>query len=644
VAAATYAPGGAESTALESADPLRWREVRDPNGSGPVPRTVLWPQRWGPTNGRAIGGDGGKTEGVGMYDLIVRGGTLVDGTGAKPQTADVGVRDGRVVEIGRIAGHAARDIDADGLVVTPGFVDIHTHFDGQATWDPILAPSAWHGVTSVAMGNCGVGFAPARPDRHDWLISLMEGVEDIPGAALAEGLSWDWESFPDYMDALARVDRSLDVGVHVPHAALRAYVMGDRGADPTESPNDGELARMVAMLSEGIAAGAVGMGTSRTEMHRSRAGNPIGTLLAARRELVALASALRDTHGVIQMISDCYHSTDSEYVAGELRLIEAMAEASGRPLSFTVQQPWSLPDRWRELQDWAASCAARDLDVWTQVAPRPIGVLMGLSASVQPFARCPSYGELAALPLADRVVALAVPETKARIIEEHREIVAQLPTTGPGSKLMRAFDLMFRLDDPVDYDIRPETSLEAAARLAGVDPAEFTYDTLLELGGHRLIYSPLYNFARGNLSDTREMIGDPRSLFGLSDAGAHCGAISDGSFTTSYLTLWARDRADRFPIEEVVPRISRDTARHLGWDDRGTLEPGMLADINVIDLGELNCAPPEMVSDLPAGGSRLLQSAYGYLHTIKAGVGTFEDGKHTGELPGRLVRGARPKP
>jgi N-acyl-D-aspartate/D-glutamate deacylase len=584
------------------------------------------------------------TEGDDVYDLIVRAGTVVDGTGAKPQTADVGIQGGRVVEIGRIADRASREIDADGMVVTPGFVDIHTHFDGQATWDPILAPSAWHGVTSVAMGNCGVGFAPARPDRHDWLISLMEGVEDIPGAALAEGLSWEWETFPDYMNALARVDRSLDVGVHVPHAALRAYVMGDRGADPTEAPDDDQLAGMVAMLAEGVSAGAVGMGTSRTEMHRTRAGDPIGTLLAAQRELVALAGALRGTHGVIQMISDCYYSTDDDYVAGELRLIEAMAETSGRPLSFTVQQPWSLPDRWRELQDWAGRCAARDLDVWTQVAPRPIGVLMGLSASVQPFARCPSYAELAAMPLADRVAAMAEPERKARIIEEHRAIVATLPETGPGSKLLRAFDLMFRLDDPVDYDIRPDTSLEAAAHRAGVDPAAFVYDTLLELGGNRLVYSPLYNFAHGNLSDTREMIRGDRSLFGLSDAGAHCGAISDGSFTTSYLTLWARDRADRFPIEEIVPRISRDTARHLGWNDRGTLEPGMLADINVIDLEELNCAPPQMVSDLPAGGSRLLQSAYGYRHTIKAGVTTFEDGKHTGELPGHLLRGARSRP
>jgi N-acyl-D-amino-acid deacylase len=272
-----------------------------------------------------------------VFDLIIRAGTVVDGTGAPPLTADVGVRDGRVAEVGRLPERARREIDADGLLVTPGFVDIHTHFDGQATWDPILAPSAWHGVTSVAMGNCGVGFAPARPDRHDWLIGLMEGVEDIPGTALAEGLSWQWESFPEYLDALEAVPRVLDVGAHVPHAALRAFVMGDRGAEPTEPPDDAELASMAGLLGQGVAAGALGLGTSRTEAHRTRSGAPVGTLRALRREMVALAGALRGTDAVLQMVSDCYQSTDPEYVASELALMEAMAEASGRPLSVSVQ-------------------------------------------------------------------------------------------------------------------------------------------------------------------------------------------------------------------------------------------------------------------------------------------------------------------
>ncbi len=574
-----------------------------------------------------------------VLDLIVRGGTVVDGTGTPPMTADVGVREGRVVEVGHLTERAQRKIDADGLVVTPGFVDIHTHFDGQATWDPILAPSAWHGVTSVAMGNCGVGFAPARPDRHDWLISLMEGVEDIPGAALAEGLSWEWESFPDYMDALEGVSRTIDIGAHVPHAALRAFVMGDRGADPGEAPDNEELARMVDLLAQGVAVGAVGMGTSRTELHRTRSGDPVGTLRAARREMVALAGTLRNTGAVLQLISDCYQSADPDYVAAELALMEAMAEASKGPLSFSVQQPTSVPGRWRELQAWAADCASRGLDVWTQVAPRPIGVLMGLSATVNPFAGCRSYREVAHFGLAERVEALSEPARRSRIIEEH--VAVSERASRAGRQMLGGFDLMFRLDDPVDYDIHPDRSMAAHAARAGVDATGLVLDTMLEQDGHQLLYTPLFNFVHGNLADVREMIGADRSLFGLSDAGAHCGAICDASFTTSYLTLWARDRADGLPIEEVVPRISRDTARHVGWHDRGTLLPGMLADINVLDLDALGCAPPRIVNDLPAGGRRLLQRAYGYRCTIKAGEPTFVGGEHTGQLPGRLLRGAR---
>jgi N-acyl-D-aspartate/D-glutamate deacylase len=580
-----------------------------------------------------------------MFDLVVKGGSVVDGTGSRPPfTADIGVRDGRVVEVGQLSERAHRVIDADGLVVTPGFVDIHTHFDGQATWDPILAPSAWHGVTSVAMGNCGVGFAPARRNRHNWLIGLMEGVEDIPGTALAEGLSWEWESFPEYMDTLEGIARVLDVGAHMPHAALRAFVMGDRGANPLEAPDDDELARMVDLLSEGISVGALGLGTSRTEAHRTRSGDAVGTLRAGRREMVALATALRGTGAVLQMVSDCYQSTDPSYVASELSLMEAMAGASGGPLSVSVQQPPAAPDRWRELQKWAAECAARGLDVWTQVAPRPIGVLMGLSASMHPFAGCPTSVEVAHLDLAERVAALSEPARRSRIIEEHRGVVERLPDSGFARQLMGGFDLMFRLDDPVDYDVRPEASMAAYAAGAGTDVVGCVYDTLLEQGGHQLLYSPLFNFVGGDLAAVREMIQADRSLFGLSDGGAHCGAICDASFTTSYLTLWARDRSDRLPIEEVVPRITRDTARHVGWRDRGTLLPGMLADINVLDLDGLGCAPPRIVHDLPAGGRRLVQRSYGYRYTVKAGVPTFVDGDHTGHTPGRLLRGALPGP
>jgi N-acyl-D-aspartate/D-glutamate deacylase len=360
--------------------------------------------------------------------------------------------------------------------------------------------------------------------------------------------------------------------------------------------------------------------------------------------MVALAGTLRGTGAVLQMVSDCYQSNDPEYVASELALMEAMAEASSGPLSVSVQQPSSVPERWRDLQAWARDCAARGLDVWTQVAPRPIGVLLGLSASVHPFARCPAYLEVAKLPLDERAVALAQPARRSRIIGEHRSFVERLPGGGSARQIMAGFDLMFCLEDPVDYDISSDASMAASAARAGADATGFVFDTLLQEGGRRLLYCPLFNFAHRDLADVGEMIQADRSLFGLSDAGAHCGAISDASFTTSYLTLWARDRPDRLPIEEVVPRISRNTARHVGWRDRGTLRPGMLADLNVLDWDALGCAPPTMAGDLPAGGSRLLQGAYGYRCTVKAGVPTFLDGEHTGQLPGRLLRGATSGP
>ena len=575
-----------------------------------------------------------------MLDLVIRAGKVVDGTGRPPQTADVGVAGGRIVEVGRCSERAKDEIDADGLLVTPGFVDIHTHFDGQATWDPYLAPSAWHGVTTVAMGNCGVGFAPAWPDRHDWLISLMEGVEDIPGAALAEGLTWAWQTFPEYLDALDGLSRVLDVGAHVPHAALRAYVMGERGANPDETPTDAELQQMKEMLSEAVAAGAIGLGSSRTQNHRTSEGYPVGTLRAAKREMVALASALKGTDAVIQMISDAYQSTDPEFVAAELDLIAAMAATAQRPLSFSLLQPASAPDRWREIQKWAMTCQATGLEIKTQVAPRPIGILLGLEASVNPFARCPSYLEVSGYDLPQRVAALADPQRRERILREHTEVMARLEGEGRPILAMANFEAMFRLDDPVDYDLRAEKSI---ARMAapGTSPAAVAYDMLLERGGTQLLYVPVANFVEQNLSAVSEMIRADCALFGLSDAGAHCGAICDASFTTSFLTVWARDRSDRLPVEQVVRRITHDTARHMGWDDRGVLAPGMLADINVIDFENLGCSPPEIVHDLPAGGRRLVQRSYGYRHTIKSGQRTFEDSAPTGALPGKLLRGAQ---
>jgi N-acyl-D-aspartate/D-glutamate deacylase len=581
-----------------------------------------------------------------MADLVVRGGTVVDGSGAPPRTADVAVTDGHIVGVGRIDPAGARVIDADGLLVTPGFVDIHTHFDGQATWDPLLAPSSLHGVTSLAMGNCGVGFAPARPDRHDWLIGLLEGVEDIPGTALAEGLTWGWESFPGYLDGLDGQRRAVDVGVHMPHAALRTYVMGERGADHDQDPTADEIATMARLTGEALAAGAIGFATSRTIVHRTRDGANIGTLRAGEAELLAIAAALREHgHGVIQLISDAYQTTDEALAESELSLIEAMARTSGRPLSFTVQQEYQTPDRWRHLLDRVGEWRRDGLDVKGQVAPRPIGILQGLEATSHPLMLCSGYHEVAALPLGERVHALADPERRARILAEHANQVATLPE-GLLRQLVCASDITFELSDPVDYQLDAADSLAARARARGEDPAAAVYDALLHRDGHQLLYLPLFNFAHGDLGDVQEMITSPNTLFGLSDAGAHCGAICDASMTTSYLTVWARDRSGPagLPIEAVVHQITRRTAEHVGWLDRGLVAPGHLADLNLIDLDALGCGPPRIVHDLPAGGRRLVQDATGYRYTIKAGATTFVDGEHTGELPGALVRGVTAAP
>jgi N-acyl-D-aspartate/D-glutamate deacylase len=582
-----------------------------------------------------------------MDDLVIRGGTVVDGTGAPATRADVAVSGGRIVAVGAVDVPAgARVLDADGMLVTPGFVDIHTHFDGQATWDPVLAPSAWHGVTTIAMGNCGVGFAPARPHQHDWLIGLLEGVEDIPGTALAEGLTWGWESFPEYLDVLGRMPRTVDVGVHVPHAPLRAYVMGERGADHTEQPTTDEVVAMARLVAEALEAGAIGFATSRTYVHRTKAGANIGTLSAGDEELLTIAAVLRDHgDGVTQLISDCYLSDDEELAYEELALIEAFARTSGRPLSFTVQQPYHAPDRWRLLLGRAAALQAAGVDVKGQVAPRPIGTLLGLQASINPLVGCPTYVAIADRPLGERVALLRDPDRKARILVEHADLVRRLPD-GLFRQIVGSTDVMFRLGDPVDYALDTSRSVAAEAARLGVDPTSSLYDALLDRGGEQLLYLPLFNFARHDLRDVHEMITSPHTLFGLSDAGAHCGAISDASFTTSTLLLWHRDAPDdqRVPLEQLVHGHTQRNARHVGWLDRGVVAPGYLADLNVIDFEGLACSPPELVHDLPAGGRRLVQRASGYRATVKAGSVTFLDGEHTGELPGGLLRGRRSAP
>jgi N-acyl-D-aspartate/D-glutamate deacylase len=579
-----------------------------------------------------------------MADLIIRNGTIVDGTGAPGLRGDVEVTDGVITAVGAVEGAAPRELDADGAIVTPGFVDIHTHFDGQATWDPVLAPSSLHGVTTVAMGNCGVGFAPAAPDRHEWLISLLEGVEDIPGTALAEGLTWDWRTFPEYLDSLEAKSHALDVAAHLPHAALRTYVMGERGADHLEAPTEVELDEMARQVREAIAAGAMGFATSRTEIHRTSAGQNIGTLTASETELLTIARAMADAGaGVTQLISDLYQTPDDEVAQRELDLLEAFVRTSGRPLSFTMQQAYHSPERWRFQMDWVDRKVAEGLDVKAQVASRPIGVLLGLQTSANPFAFCASMGELAIFDLPDRVAALRDPERKRRIIAEHADLVAGLEP-GIVRQIVAGFDVLFRLTDPVDYELDADWCVAAEARRQGREPVDLVYDLLLERDGTQLLYLPLFNFAHRSFDDIHEMITSPNTLFGLSDAGAHCGAICDASMTTSSLAVWSRDRrrGDLIPVEQIVHGHTQRNARHMGWLDRGVVAPGYVADLNVIDLDALACHPPSIVHDLPAGGRRLMQTAAGYRATVKSGAVTFVDGEHTGELPGGLLRGARP--
>jgi N-acyl-D-aspartate/D-glutamate deacylase len=561
-------------------------------------------------------------------DLVIQGGTVVDGTGAPPRTADVAIAGDRVVDVGRIDASAARVVDADGLLVTPGWVDIHTHYDGQATWDGALAPSSWHGVTTVVMGNCGVGFAPVRTRDHQALVELMEGVEDIPGTALHEGLSWQWESFADYLDAVDSRDHDVDVGAQVPHGALRLYVMGERGATG-EPATDDDIAEMGRIAREAIAAGALGFTTSRTKNHRTSTGAYTPTLRAAPKELVGIAAEIgRGGAGVLQMVSDF------ESPADEVQMIHDMMAESGLPLSVSLAQGHhTAPGGFRNSLAMLERMHDEGLQMRAQVAIRPIGLLVGLQATVNPLVASPTYQQVAA----------EIPDVaaRARRLAELRDVVA-VELEGSPNRLLD-YDRMFPLGDLPGYEPTADESIAALAAARGATPAAVLVDELLRDDGTALVYVPIINYATGNLDHVAEMLQHPYCVPGLSDGGAHVGTICDASFPTTLLQHWGRDRTrgERLPVELLVARQCRATAEAVGLLDRGVLAAGMRADVNLIDFDALAVEKPTMAFDLPAGGKRLLQRARGYKHTFVRGVETYHDGEATGARPGRLVRGAQ---
>ncbi|MEI2638529.1 MAG: amidohydrolase family protein [Microthrixaceae bacterium] len=567
-----------------------------------------------------------------MYDLVIRNGTVVDGSGRPSRTADVAISGDRIVTVGEVDDPGLREIDATGLTVTPGWVDVHTHYDGQATWDPEVSPSSWHGVTTVVMGNCGVGFAPVRKGEREFLIQLMEGVEDIPGAALDEGMTWNWESFPEYLDELERMPRVLDVAALVPHGALRTYVLGtDR---PNDEATDGEIAEMAALAREAVMAGAVGVSTTRTLLHRAKDGELAAGTTAAARELIGIGSALGGTgHRVFSIASDMMDPA-SEF--------DWMAEISRRaeiPVTFQVLAVDFAPHWWR---DWIARALAANREgAWLvpQVAGKPASVLVGFDSTFHPFINNPEYRPYAAMPLAERVEHLRDPAVRARIIEAS----TGRPLAGLEAFMAANLDKLFPLGDPPDYEPDPSTSIAAVAASEGRAPLEVAYDMMLRNDGTELLYLPMLGYVNGSLDDIGEMLRHPATVLGLGDGGAHCGVLCDASLPTFMLTHWARDRSrgDRLSVEEVVNHQTRRAALLYGFEDRGLLEPGYLADVNVIDMENLTLLPPKMVYDLPAGGKRLIQDAVGYVATVKSGVVVRENGKATGERPGVLLRGAQ---
>jgi N-acyl-D-aspartate/D-glutamate deacylase len=586
-----------------------------------------------------------------MFDLKITGGTVVDGTGADRYRADVGIKDGRIVEVRRrdgdgpgLEGEAATTVDATGRVVTPGFVDVHTHYDGQVSWDETLEPSSLHGVTTVVSGNCGVGFAPVRPGREQWLIELMEGVEDIPGTALAEGITWEWESFPEYLDAIEKHHLAIDFGTQVAHGAVRGYAMGERGAR-NEDASDDDIAAMARIVQEAVEAGALGFSTSRTEGHRAIDGEPVPGTYAVERELFGLGRAMAaGGQAVFELAPAGAVGEDDVAAMRELDWMTRLAAETQRPVSFTMIQTQSAPDLWRKQLDLAGDAVAKGIPVYAQFAARPFGMLFGFPG-YHGFDHRPTFQKLKAeLDREELAARLADPDVRATILGEK-----DLPPD-PAKQFDAMFAMiqhglgnLYAIGNPPDYEPTPDRTVAAIAEARGADPLATLYDLMLEDNAGAMLMMPFFNYAEGNHDAIYDMISHPAAVSGLSDGGAHCGLICDASYPTYLLTHWARDRhrGPRFSLEHMVRKQTLDTATLFGLSDRGVIQVGKKADFNVIDMDALTLGTPQMVYDLPAGGRRLVQGASGYDATVVNGVVTRRHGVDTGARPGRLLRGVR---
>ncbi len=566
-------------------------------------------------------------------DLVIRNGSIIDGSGADPYTGDLFIKDGKIFAIGNHDYVASQEIDAGGYVVTPGFVDIHTHYDGHATWTSHLNPSSAHGVTTVLLGNCGVGFAPCRVEDRERLVSLMEGVEDIPKVVMTEGLPWTWESFPEYLDYLDSRQYDMDIATQLPHAPLRVFVMGERAANKDPATTS-DIEKMRTIAFDAIKAGALGFSTSRSLNHRASNGDPTPSILAASDELAGIVLGLRDAgQGVVQFISD-FEDLESEF-----SLVERMVDQSGRPLSLSLLQFSHAPDRWRHILDKIEQANKNGKQIRAQVCGRPVGILAGLELNYNPFSFCETYNAISALPLEQRLEKLRQPEIRDKILKEFPG-----HTHRPMARSLCDVDKIFLMNEIPNYEPSKDDSIGATARRAGVDPLSYTYDKLLEDGGKTVFYVPAANYYSDSIAAAEEMLNSDCTVLGLGDGGAHCGIICDASLPTYMLVRWADSGQGNIPLALVIKALTSETAETVGLHDRGRLAVGYRADINIIDLDKIKLHRPRMIYDLPRGGGRLHQVADGYVATIVKGEITYRDGVETGNLPGRLIRGAQSVP